>query len=377
MSTRFILCGTVLACIACDAGSSTPPDLASSEGQHVPDSLAAAYTDYFPIGTAIGPAHISTVGEIITHEFNHLTAENDMKARLIQPDEGTFNFTNADKIADLARANSMTMTGHALLWHREVPNWMFAGLTPGDRDDIETLKSRLQAHINGLVPRYADVVDNWDVVNEAISDDASKVYRDGSEGSRWYDLFGSEEYVYWAFKYAYEALEAHEVGSAAGRLYYNDYNVNLKVDRIVPMLDAIRERGVPVDGVGLQAHVRMDWPSIEELQQTIDKLVAAGYQLKISELDMTVYNDYPLGTLEPAPERPFDSALENQQAAAYGSLFELFRHNRDVITSVTLWGVSDDMTWLDSTPVGGRDNYPLLWNDEHEPKKAYFAVREF
>lgn len=341
------------------------------------DSLANKYADYFPIGTAIGQGHLNTVKEIISSEFNHITAENAMKAQSLQPTEGGWNFTEADAIADFARAEGMMMTGHTLLWHRQAPAWFFSGLTAENPADLETLKTRLKTHIDTVVDRYADVVDNWDVVNEAISDNGSKDYRDGSEGSDWYAMFGSADYVYWAFKYAQEALEAKEPGSSAGKLYYNDYNVNLKVDRIIALCDEVRAKGGQVDGIGLQAHVRVDWPSTAELGATIQKIVDAGYKVKISELDITLYNDYPSGTLEAAPEIEFTAEVEQTQATRYAELFELFRSYKDDITSVTFWGVSDDATWLDNEPVAGRDNYPLLFNDAHMPKAALGAIKNF
>jgi endo-1,4-beta-xylanase len=359
------------------SGGTVGGNTGGTTGDGDAQTLKTVYADYFPIGVAIGPSHLTTVKDIVTREFNHLTCENDMKVQSIQPTEGNFNFVNADAIADLARTEGMKMTGHTFVWHRQAPAWLFAGLTAGDAASIATLTSRLQSHIETLVGRYADVVDNWDVVNEAISDDGTKDFRDAADGSEWFRIFGSEEYVYTAFKLAHEALEANEAGSSKGKLYYNDYNVTLKVDRIIKMLDAIKARGVPVDGVGMQGHVRMDWPSVADYRAAIGKLVAAGYKVKISELDMTMYNDYPTGVLMAAPEVPFTPELEAQQAAAYGSLFALFREHKANITSVTLWGVSDDQTWLDNEPVPGRDNFPLLFDDAHEPKEAYFAVRDF
>lgn len=357
-----------------DAAPSTSADDATGTPD---DSLYGAYAGDFPIGVAIGQNHLATVEPIITAEFNRITAENAMKMQSIQPTEGNFNFAEADLLADYARGRSIAMTGHTFVWHRQAPAWLFADLTPEDEASIELLRSRLRTHIEAMVERYGDVVDNWDVVNEAISDDASKVYRDAAEGSQWHEVFGGGDYVYWAFQYAYDALEANEPGSAAGKLYYNDYNMTLKIDRVITMLDEVRARGVPVDGIGFQAHWRIGWPSVPEVQDAIQKAVDAGYSVKISELDLTVYADYDAtGAFDPAPEVPFTPELEAQQADAYAALFALFRSYGSNISSVTLWGVSDDATWLDHEPVPNRDNYPLLFDDDKQPKQAYFAVRD-
>lgn len=337
-------------------------------------SLGTSYAGLFPIGAAVAPSHLTRVRTILEREFNHLTAENAMKFASIQPAEGSFTFSEADSIANFARLTGKPMTGHTLIWHRQSPSWLWNDLTPEDPASIETLKQRMRAHIEAMLERYGDIVDNWDVVNEAISDTNGKTFRDAEEGSDWYRIFGNEDYVYWSFKFAYDALEARSPGSASGKLYYNDYNETLKVDRIIQMLDDVRRRGVPVDGVGLQGHYRIGWPSIADLRTTLEKFVAAGYVVKISELDVSVYNDYPSGGFQPADETACTATTAALQAEYYAALFELFREYAEHITSVTFWGVSDDQTWLDSEPVAGRNDYPLLWNDDHEPKASYFAV---
>ncbi len=348
------------------------------EGTVDTSTLAGKYADFFPMGAAVSSWHLDNIPDIVETQLNHLTAENAMKIQDIHPAEDTFNWTEADRIANLARDKGMKMTGHALLWHRQAPAWMFAGVTAGDADSLELLKARLKAHIEAMVDRYGDVVDNWDVVNEAISDDGAKTYRDGTEQSKWYELFGSEEYIYWAFKYAHDALEAKEPGSSKGKLYYNEYTVTLKVDKILAMVKWLKdEKGIQVDGIGFQSHENLTWPSTLDLQTAIDKCVAAGLKVKISELDVTVYSDYSTGEFVASPEVEYTPALATQQANRFKSLFELYRANKDHITSVTFWGLSDDNTWLDNEPVAGRNDYPLLYNDAHEPKEAFDAIMDF
>lgn len=356
-------------------GVSTAPPATLPEGV----TIAGKYADFFPVGVAVGQKHLSTpnVREIVVKHFNHVTAENAWKFGELAPSEGHYDWSEADAIAQFARDNDMTMTGHTLVWHRQAPGWLFAKLTPKDPNSIETLKGRMKAHIDTITARYADVVDNWDVVNEAISDDSSKTYRDAGEGSQFYGIFGSEDYVYWAFEYAGKALEAKAPGSSEGKLYYNEYNVNLKLDRILPLLDSVRKRGAHVDGIGMQMHVRLDWPSISELELTMQRIIAAGYKIKVSELDVNLYNDYPEGKFKAAPVVDFTPELAQAQAQRYAELFALFRKYSEHITSVTLWGVSDDSTWLDHEPVAGRNNHPLLFDDQQRPKAAAAAILDF
>jgi endo-1,4-beta-xylanase len=377
-----------LALGACDSGAKSALDATGGSGGGAnggapsagapSDSLAQKYEALFPIGAAVGNWHLDRQSDILKRDFNHLTCENAMKIQDIHPAEGTFDWTEADRVADFARQNGMRLTGHALLWHRQTPAWMFAGVTAGDAASLELLKARLKAHIAAMIERYADVVDNWDVVNEAISDDPAKLYRDGSEQSQWYELFGSEEYIYWAYKFAHDALEAKAPGSSAGKLYYNEYVATVKADKILKMLAWLKtDKGLTIDGVGFQSHENLTWPSTSDLQAAIDKFENAGYKVKISELDVTVYADYSTGSFVASPATTFTPELEAKQAQRFADLFALYRKNADVVTSVSFWGVSDDHTWLDSDPVPGRNDFPLLYDDQHAPKAARAAIMNF
>jgi endo-1,4-beta-xylanase len=340
-------------------------------------SLAAKYADYFPIGVAVSEPAFSEFQPLLAQEFNHLTCEYQMKIAKIHPAEDTYAWEGTDQIADFARQHGMKLTGHTLLWHQEAPDWMFAGVTAGDAQSLELLKSRLKAHIEAVVGRYADVVDNWDVVNEALSDDKTKQYRDGSEGSKWYEVFGSEEYIYWAFKFAKDALEANSPGSSAGKLYYNEYTATQKADKMLKMLAWLKdEKGMTIDGVGFQSHEIMTWPSTTEIQTAINKFKSAGYKVKISELDVSVYNDYATGSFVASPAVDFTSDLEAKQAKRFADLFTVYRANKGEITSVTIWGVSDEQSWLNAT-VPGRADFPLLYNAQHQPKAARAAIVNF
>src|SRR6188768_2088403 len=328
-------------------------------------SLAAYFADQFTFGVAMEPHYLSDWAKLIPSTFNRMTAENAMKCARIHPAEDKYNYEPADELANFARQNNMVMTGHALVWHQETPPWLVQG-TPAD------VSKKLKAHIDTVVARYADVTDNWDVVNEAISDKADKMYREGDEGSSMFAAM-KEQYIADAFKYAAAAVKA---SGKTIDLYYNDYNLAKadKREKTLKMAKELRAKGVRIDGIGEQAHWNMTWPSPAEIQTMIDDFVKAGFKVKISELDISVYpqDDWDKKVWE--AERPFDDALAQAQATRYKEIFEVFVKNAEHITSVTLWGLTDDRTWLDFMPVQGRNNYPLLFNDLDQPKPAYFAL---
>ncbi len=371
-------CGGATADPATQHAPASAPSAGEETIETAPVPIKDAYKDYFTVGVAVPPHLLTTLDELIRTNFNRLTAENDMKAGPLRPAPDSWKFNNADAIANYARRHGMKMTGHTLIWHNMQPGWFFADLTPGDPQSIETLRERMKTHIFTLVERYADVIDNWDVVNEAISDDPKKAYRDGAEGSKWFEIYGDQSYVYDAFRFAKEALEK-AAGSAEGKLYYNDYNIALphKLENTLALVKWLRdEKGIPIDGVGLQGHWQMAWPSVDEIQHAIDRITAEGLKVKISELDISIYPKDDWANKVWEPEKPFTEALQEEQAARFQELFALFRKNKDVITSVTLWGVTDSNTWLDTFPIP-RNNYPLLFDDDHNPKLSVRKITTF
>ena len=133
------------------------------------------------------------------------------------------------------------------------------------------------------------------------------------------------------------------------------------------------QTAIKIDGVGFQGHWKIGWPSTANIQTAINAFTvpAIDVKVKISELDISIYDSSAEG------EKSFTSTIAAQQATRYDDLFTLFRANAAHITSVTFWGVSDDATWLDNFPVPGRNDYPLLFDDDHERKPAYDAVVNF
>ncbi|MCH2107759.1 MAG: endo-1,4-beta-xylanase [Polyangiaceae bacterium] len=341
-------------------------------------SLGKKEEIFFSLGVATKADQLSSDSSLIEYHFRRLTPENAMKWGELEKKPGQYDWQRADQIANFARKHHLKLTGHTLIWHRQTPTWLFQDLQPEDPKSIRLLRERMREHIEKMVHRYSDVVDHWDVVNEAISDDPKRIYRDAGEGSRYYQIFGSGEYIYWAFRYTYDALEAQKKGSAADALYYNDYNVNLKSERILDVLTKIRSTGIPIAGIGLQGHYRLDWPSITEIQTTLDAIRKGGFRAKISELDISVYNDYPQGKFSPAPEVEWSEKLAIYQARRYQEIFKLLEENASLISSVTIWGIRDNESWLNQEPVAGRKNYPLLFNHKSQAKLAAQALlREY
>jgi len=330
--------------------------------------LKEYYKNYFPVGVAIAPQNVNgPEAELILKHFNSITAENAMKMGPIHPEENRFNWEPADQIVNFAVNNGRKMRGHTLCWHNQTPPWLF---TDKDGKDVskEVLLQRLKDHITSVVSRYKGKIYAWDVVNEVIDDDNSKYFRD----SKWYSICG-EEFIAKAFEYAHAA-------DPDALLFYNDYNTENpgKRDRIYKMVKQLIDAKVPIHGIGLQGHWSIYEPSEKELRASIEKFSALGLKIQITELDVSVYPSEH-GRREPRPNESstFTPEMEQKQLEQYTMFFKVFREYKDAITGVTFWNVSDKRSWLDNFPVRGRKNYPLLFDQNLQPKKAFLEVVKF
>jgi endo-1,4-beta-xylanase len=341
------------------------------------------YKDYFPIGVAVSPRNLEGAqGEFIKKHFNSLTPENVMKPALIQPEEGKFSWAESDKIVDFAQANGLKVRGHTLCWHNQTGEWMFKDAN-GNQASKELVLARLKEHIYKVVTRYKGKIYAWDVVNEAIDnlDPANIGYRQ----TQWYKICG-DEFIAKAFQWAHEA-DPNAV------LFYNEYNTEIpaKREKTYEMLKKMLAQGVPIHGVGLQAHWNIESPkhvgqlsqpgegdviipgsSENAIKESIKKFSSLGLKVQITELDVSIYTA-KTDTLNIGftPER------EQKQIDFYRKAFEVFRKNKNVITGVTFWNLSDRNSWLDSRTPRRSKHYPLLFDENQKPKKAYWEVVKF
>lgn len=338
------------------------PDPVPIEIQKDIPSLKDVFAGQFKLGTAVLVNEIqnpdSPDAELVRKHFNSLTAGNELKWDATEPVEGQFNFTAADKIVNFAMDNGIAMRGHTLVWHSQTPKWVFYD-RGGNLASKELLYARMKKHIDTVVGRYKGKIYAWDVVNEVIEPGDQKP--GGLRNSLWYQIAG-EEFIEKAFIYAHEA-------DPDAKLFINDYNTNDPVKRqfLHDLIKRLKAKGIPVDGVGHQTHIGIEYPRVQELDDMIQAFRDLDIDQQVTELDMSIY------TNDTDAYETFPTELQIKQANRYREIFDVFRKHSDQLSAVIFWGKDDLNTWLRTFPVV-RNNWPLLFDERLQAKYAYWAL---
>lgn len=342
------------------------------------NTLKDAFKNKFNIGVALNTWQIdgkdSNSLQIVLEHFNSIVAENCMKSENLQPQQGIFNFTDADKFVTFGEQNNLNIIGHTLIWHSQAPKWFFTD-AQGNQVTRDTLIERMRTHINTVVSRYQGRVHGWDVVNEAITDDGK--FRE----SKFYQIIGPD-YIDLAFEFAMEADPEAE-------LYYNDYNNEKPAKRqaTVELIKHLKNKGLKVDGIGMQGHCTMDFPLYEDFEASI---IAFGQltNVMITELDLTVIPwptkfvtaDVSLRIENDNTLNPYANGIPDSVQTIidqrWADLFSIMNKHHDKITRVTLWGLHDNQTWRNHWPIPGRKDYPLLFGRDYQPKPVVNRIIE-
>ncbi len=283
--------------------------------------------------------------DVLKREFNMLVAENAFKWSEIHPGRSTYTFDDTDALVAFAEENGMAVRGHTLAWHNQNPGWLTNGAFT--RDEAIAI---LRDHIETVVGRYRGRIAAWDVVNEAMGDDGRL-----RQDAIWYRLIGPD-YIEMAFRFARDA-------DPAAKLYYNDYNaerLNDKANAVYELVKALKQKGVPIDGVGWQMHLVNGFSIDDWHEKNAARLGDLGLEISITELDVR--------TALPTNE----SALQ-RQGKAYGDVtaFCLAKPNCDTLV---MWGFTDAHSWIPGFVRGYGDALPF--DARLQPKPAYWAIHD-
>ncbi|KAA2252209.1 endo-1,4-beta-xylanase [Solihabitans fulvus] len=301
--------------------------------------LAAAKGVYFGTAATVGEWNDATYKALGAREANMLTPGNEMKWDTTEPNPGQFNFGPADSLVASAAAANQRVRGHTLVWHSQAPSWV-QNLGASD------LRQAMLNHINTEVTHYKGKLYSWDVVNEAFNDDGTR------RQSFWEQKLGDG--------YIADAFRATHAVDPGAKLYYNDYNtdgIGAKSDAVYAMVKSFKQQGVPIDGVGLQAHLILGQvPS--SMQQNIQRFVDLGVEVAITELDVRMNT----------PATPDKLAT---QATDYATVANACLTVTGCV-GITTWGLSDKYSWIPSTFPG--QGAALPFDENFQSKPAYDSL---
>lgn len=370
-----------------------------------PATLKEAYGDHFYIGAAInrtiatGTAvkadnvdrtldQVKADTALVLAHYNQIVNENDLKWVMIQPNPGPegYDFPPADAFVEFGLKNDLYLVGHTLVWHSQVPGWLFqadpfeapdpvdeaAAQRPGGRRrrvtysgpraTREQLLERMRDHIHTVVGRYKGKIKVWDVVNEALADGGSDVLR----STPWTQIIGPD-FIAKAFEYAHEA-------DPDAILRYNDYGLENpgKRQKLFTLIRQLQAQNVPVHAIGTQTHINVS-TTFETMDRTLAELASLGLPVHITELDVNAAvrgQQTTSADITGSAERTQGgvvSEADRRQAEAYANLFRAIMKHKDSVKMVTFWGANDAVSWL-------ARGTPLLFDGDNQPKPAFDAV---
>ena len=355
-------------------------------GERLPDptiqddiaSLKDAYSDYFKIGCACTGSEFAqgATKDLIKKHYNSLTLGNELKPDSVldqalsqkyvaETGDDTMpqiSLNEADEMLKFAGENKIPVRGHVLVWHSQTPDWFFKenfdpnGAWVSKDKMTKRLENYIKTVMETLKKDYPDVeFYAWDVVNEAASD-AGTIRDAGSNNevdgqSAWVKVYGDQSYIPLAFEFA------KKYAPAGCKLFYNDYNEyspNKQAYIISDILKPLVEKNL-IDGVGMQSHISMSYPTIDLYKSAMQQYADLGLEVQVTELDVS--------------EKSNEYANQLALAQRYQDVFKMYKEMKDSgvnLSAVVLWGITDSTSW-----IGG---YPLLFDKDYQAKPSYYAV---
>ncbi|MEN2282422.1 endo-1,4-beta-xylanase [Algoriphagus sp. SE2] len=342
--------------------------------------LKDIFKESFSIGVALNSRQVSPDAtqefNLIETHFNSLSPENGLKWALVHPRPETYNFDFGDEYVALGEKLKAFTVGHCLVWHQQVPNWVFED-EAGDLVSKDVLLGRMKEHIQTVAGRYKGQIHGWDVVNEAFNEDGS--FRE----SKWFQIAGKD--------FIKEAFINAQKADPDAELYYNDYNVWRASKRkgILDFAKEMKAEGIKIDAIGMQGHYQLESPTLEEIEQGIIDIHEAGFKVMITELDVDVLPrprraegaDLNMNFANSEEFNPYKNGISPEGKAKlaqrYSDIFAIYEKHKDKITRVTFWGLYDGRSWLNNFPVRGRTNYPLPFDRDMKLKEDVFnSIKE-
>jgi endo-1,4-beta-xylanase len=328
-------------------------------------SLYQTLSSYFPIGTTVDLSDLSGPhSQLLIKHFDSITPGNEMKWSSVENSLGNYTFGDADKEVGLAVCNSIRIRGHNLVWATGAQTPAYAtGDGTSSPANQALVTANIQEHIQSEVQHFGSKVYAWDVVNEPIDPNQPDCLVHGP----FYQVLG-KSYIDVAFQ------AARKYTPAGTKLFLNEYSTAdpNRLACLVTVLHDLRSRGIPIDGIGHETHSSINYPSILNVVHSVNLIADyfPGIDQQITEFDLSVYNG---GDITSNYGLNIPPSVLAEQGWLYKTYFDAFKELKGKISAVTIWGMADDDTWLDSFPVT-RTEYPLPFDMGLQAKPAYWGI---
>ncbi len=295
--------------------------------------------------------------EAIERNCDSVTPEVECKWDFVESERGRLNLRPADQVVEFAQRAGKRVHGHALLWHKSLPPWAVEHmLSEGDWSIIRNFFAI-------IITRYGTGIMSWDVLNEPI----------GPEGSSG-DLRASPLMTAFGSDYLRRAFEDAREMAPWATLYLNEFGLvdgsmtaQSKRMATLRVLEGLKSRGVPVDGIGIQAHLGLP-PAVSFDQETfarfLDEIDNLGLKIRISELDVLETDTSP--SMETRDQRVADAVAALLDVATQSP----------ALVSVTCWGLSDRYSWIPPESESAGLNRGLPFDSDLRAKPMYAAIRK-
>ncbi len=360
------LAGTVLGVLMLAAGSTAFASTPNSGGLRPapPDSLRALGAQVgLHVGSAIIPFDLDNpaYAQIAGDQFSVVTPGNEMKWQVVEPTQGTYDWSGGDRLVQFAQAHHQLVRGHVLLWHNQLPTWLTDGVANGTISDDQLL-ALLHKHVTDEVTHFKGKIWQWDVANEFFTDsNPSQI----NPNDFWISHLGTGV-IADAFRWAH-AADPHAL------LFYNDYNIagedgsNAKSDAAYAFVRQLRAQGVPISGVGDQGHLDLQFGFPTQMRQDLQRFADLGLKVAVTEADVRTFVNNATAQV------PTDPLAPAAQAYYYDQMMKACLAVRSCI-SFTVWGFADADSWVPGFFTG--EGYAAVYDVNLQPKESYFALQQ-
>ena len=297
--------------------------------------------------------------DIFTRECSVMVPGNELKMYTIEDEPGVWNFEPGDTLAAFSQSNGIGMRGHTLLWN--YPRWLPDWVNAQEFESSDEAAQFLTDYISRVASHYSPHVYSWDVINESFNDTTGELRESVFSNAMGWDVID-------------HCFHVAKASAPNAKLIYNDYmswedkSANHRAG-VLKLLERLLKNNVPIDGLGVQAHIMLD----PEIPFTSQKQIAwSNYLKEISDMGLDL-----LFTEFDVNDRLYDAddSTRDAEIAAYGKDYMDIAFANRSTTDFLLWGMADQYSWLQNFRKEGQPPARALPYDvNYNPKPLREAI---